>query len=110
MHGRGEQCREQGIEGFQSCRSLFANLRKMLSDPIFKGQIKLYIARRWFAGACRPARELLQRCSGKIVDRMKAALGGGGGGDVFPTLCYPCSMVRESLLYQRPVLREVRQT
>eukprot|EP00439_Symbiodinium_sp_Y106_P012060 s2756_g1.t2 len=34
---------------------------KMLSDPIFKGQIKLYIAR-------------------KIVDRMKAALGGGGGG------------------------------
>eukprot|EP00913_Durusdinium_trenchii_P002116 g1954.t1 len=35
----------------------------MLSDPIFKGQIKLYVARR-------------------IVDRMKAAMGvsGGGGG------------------------------
>ena len=27
------------------CQSLSPHLRKMLSDPIFKGQIKLYIAR-----------------------------------------------------------------
>ena len=66
----------------QSQRPTAIHLRKMLSDPIFKGQIKLYIARGWVRrwGATSTVQRGIAACSGKVVDRIKNSMGGGGAG------------------------------